>query len=274
MQQPERTFYRMCNYRKATAFTLAIFVCAVLLKLHSIYIRMYEVPDKTTKTTTEWNHGYHQKIPHPEKFISSPCSSNDSAWDMVGEDRIWSVVFADHRPGVRRAVDINRLHKKAQIIVTHDTQSARRYKWDIINPKFKYVQDLFSVPHARMYLGGAPDAETVFNDAVNLWKEVLRNGTKGKIINSIIAKHDPKHNAYGSHLRLLLSSVAVTTGPILEMGMGNFSTVSIIDLISKSGRYLLSTDTNLSWLNKFKDKETPLHQVMLVPVYSDGIGCF
>lgn len=270
MQQTERTFNRMFNYRKATAFILSIFVCALLLKLHNTRIRMYESPDKTT---AEWNHGYHPKIPLPEKFIKSPCSINDSAWDMVGEDRIWSVVFADHRPGERRVVDINRLHKKAQIIVTHDTE-APGYKWEKINPEFKYVQDSFWLPYARMYLGGAPNAETVFNNAVNLWKEVLRNGTEGKKINSIIAKRDPEHHRYGSHLRLLLSAVAATTGPILEMGMGHFSTVPIDDLISESGRYLLSTDTDLSWLNKFKDIETPLHQLMLVPVYSDGIGCF
>ena len=43
-------------------------------------------------------------------------------WDCVGEDRTWGMVFVDNRPASKRGPNALRLVKRAQIIVTHDSQ--------------------------------------------------------------------------------------------------------------------------------------------------------
>jgi hypothetical protein len=58
-------------------------------------------------------------------------------WDSIGSDRHWGVVFIDHAPGIRRAVDIQRLRTHADIIVVHDTQ-APGYEYEPVLSTFKY----------------------------------------------------------------------------------------------------------------------------------------
>ncbi len=62
---------------------------------------------------------------------------NPELWDQIGSDRHWGVIFIDHAPGIRRAVDIQRLRNNADIFVVHDTQ-APGYCYEPVLSTFKY----------------------------------------------------------------------------------------------------------------------------------------
>jgi len=76
------------------------------------------------------------------KFIHVPVFENPQKpqvhrWNYVGNDTHWGVVFIDHHPGPRRAVDIKRLRSHADVFVVHDTEGSF-YGFNKILPKFKY----------------------------------------------------------------------------------------------------------------------------------------
>ena len=52
---------------------------------------------------------------------------------------------------------------------------------------------------------------------------------------------------YGSHQKVLLYMAAISKGPILELGSGDFSTAQLHEL----GRKLTTYDNNQEWLNKY-----------------------
>lgn len=64
---------------------------------------------------------------------------NHHCWDSVGNQK-WGVVFIDHRPGERRAVDIVRFRNDAEIIVVHDTETPS-YGYEQAFQYFKYRYD-------------------------------------------------------------------------------------------------------------------------------------
>lgn len=78
------------------------------------------------------------------KFIYVPVFENPknpqlNKWDEIGNDTHWNVVFIDHAPAHRRAVDIERLRPHTDIFVVHDTESPRVYVgYSTILPSFKY----------------------------------------------------------------------------------------------------------------------------------------
>jgi len=69
---------------------------------------------------------------HKFKYVSSVKD-----WDNVGLEKHWSVVFIDHAPAERRAVDIKRLRNRTDIFVMHDTQEPS-YRYDPVIATFKY----------------------------------------------------------------------------------------------------------------------------------------
>lgn len=73
------------------------------------------------------------------------CIDSD-AWNVIGLETHWSVVFIDHTPGSRRPVDVARLRKNTDIFVVHDTEDPR-YGWEplLSSFKYKYVYDRYSV---------------------------------------------------------------------------------------------------------------------------------
>jgi hypothetical protein len=74
---------------------------------------------------------------------------------------------------------------------------------------------------------------------------------------------------YGTHMACLMAVATSTTGPILEMGSGDYSTPLLHAVCAKDKRYLLSTDTDKNWLNLFADLETDWHELKHVEVYAD-----
>lgn len=57
---------------------------------------------------------------------------------------------------------------------------------------------------------------------------------------------------YATHLPLLIECVLRTTGPVLEMGAGSFSTPILHELVAKRGRLLLTVENNREWLDPFR----------------------
>ena len=54
---------------------------------------------------------------------------------------------------------------------------------------------------------------------------------------------------YGTHFPILAAAVVRTTGPILEMGSGDFSTPLLH--YACAGRLLITADTDSAWLDKY-----------------------
>lgn len=58
---------------------------------------------------------------------------------------------------------------------------------------------------------------------------------------------------YATHLPALMRAVERTTGPVLELGMGVFSTPYLHYKCLLQNRYLLSVDNDASWVDMFLD---------------------
>lgn len=98
----------------------------------------------TTDTDKNWLSLFNDLACSWHNFIYVPVYEDDQnlnpkpiLWDEIGGDRHWGVVFIDHRPGERRAIDIQRLRKNADIIVVHDTEYAG-YNYEPVLSTFKY----------------------------------------------------------------------------------------------------------------------------------------
>ena len=74
---------------------------------------------------------------------------------------------------------------------------------------------------------------------------------------------------YGSHFIPLTFAVLNTTGPILEMGIGHYSTPLLHVICMTQKRQLLSVDTSKTWIDNFKNLENHLHKFQYLPVYED-----
>lgn len=66
----------------------------------------------------------------------------------------------------------------------------------------------------------------------------------------------------GSHLPLLMGCVAATTGPVLELGSGDYSTTILH--AACSSRKLVTADNSQEWLDRFRYLETTQHCFVLV----------
>lgn len=73
-----------------------------------------------------------------------------------------------------------------------------------------------------------------------------------------------KTDPYGTHRPCLIELVKHTTGNIIEFGCGNSSTVLIKELIKNTNRKLISLESNLQWLHKFKHLEDDNHKIFHV----------
>lgn len=65
-------------------------------------------------------------------------------WDKIDIDSThWSVVLIDHRPGLRRKVEVERLKDNADYLILHDSEPEKNkyYLYTDIYPLFKYRYD-------------------------------------------------------------------------------------------------------------------------------------
>lgn len=85
----------------------------------------------------------------------------------------------------------------------------------------------------------------------------------------IVKKRSLGDADYGTHMPALVTTVAFTKGPVLEMGCGDFSTPLLHALCAKDQRFLLTVDTDKKWLGYFLDLYSHWHQLWYLPVYED-----
>lgn len=66
---------------------------------------------------------------------------------------------------------------------------------------------------------------------------------------------------WGSHLPALLACIAVTDGPVLELGVGHFSTPHLHALCGAMGRALVSIEKDDGWRAEFERFNGDAHKV-------------
>lgn len=77
---------------------------------------------------------------------------------------------------------------------------------------------------------------------------------------------DVEQAMWGSHIPALAACVGMSTGPVLELGVGEFSTPLLHALCGVSGRKLYSVEENREWWEKLRDRfhsKEPWHQFFL-----------
>ena len=72
---------------------------------------------------------------------------------------------------------------------------------------------------------------------------------------------------YLSHIPVLAAAMALTSGPVLELGAGLGSTYTLHGLCGVMGRKLLTLESNKDWLLKFINYGRPWHEFKLVESY-------
>jgi hypothetical protein len=75
---------------------------------------------------------------------------------------------------------------------------------------------------------------------------------------------------YASHLPVLIRLVGSTTGPVLELGTGAFSTPVLHWMCLPTGRRLVSYDDNGAYHRAAKKYRTPWHEVTQVKSWDDA----
>ena len=74
---------------------------------------------------------------------------------------------------------------------------------------------------------------------------------------------------YATHQRMLVKYLMRTTGPIVEIGCGDYSTPLIHEIASAQGRTVLTLESNADWLNRFSDYKTDWHSLQHVESWDD-----
>lgn len=69
---------------------------------------------------------------------------------------------------------------------------------------------------------------------------------------------------WGSHLPILMKVVRMTTGPVLELGIGLFSTPVLHWLCYETKRELVSYDQDRGYLKMFRNYESNFHKILPV----------
>jgi len=76
---------------------------------------------------------------------------------------------------------------------------------------------------------------------------------------------------YATHLPLLAACVAHTTGPVLEVGMGTFSTPVLHAMCAeRGGRALCSLESDPAWYQEYIHYATEWHRLFLVSSWAEA----
>lgn len=76
---------------------------------------------------------------------------------------------------------------------------------------------------------------------------------------------------YGSHMAPLLQAVLKTRGPVLELGLGVFSTHTLHYLCANQGRRLVTIENEPGWFERWGAQyRTGLHEVLFVNDWADA----
>jgi hypothetical protein len=70
-------------------------------------------------------------------------------------------------------------------------------------------------------------------------------------------------DGYGSHIIPLALSALYTNGDILELGMGKFSTPALNKIAKDQKKFLLSTESEVDWMNKFVELNDTVNHLII-----------
>lgn len=76
---------------------------------------------------------------------------------------------------------------------------------------------------------------------------------------------------WGTHLAPLVACLLATRGPVLELGMGLFSTPVLHTLCALHRRDLVSYDSEPAWLTMYETYQSPRHTLRHVSSYDDAV---
>lgn len=175
-----------------------------------------------------------------------------SNWDEVNTTRHCGVVFIDHMPSIRRGIDAIRFKDSADYIILHDTEGGA-YGYEMVWPYFKYK---YTWKEAQGWVS-----------VVSNFKDLsfLESGTgkietpQEKATNPLI----PLSIQYGSHLPALIKAINLTSGPVLELGTGIFST-PFLHFACYPERRLVSYESNKDFYNQVTQFKSNYHEIHFV----------
>lgn len=72
-------------------------------------------------------------------------------------------------------------------------------------------------------------------------------------------------DVYATHLPVLVAAVARTSGSVLELGCGEWSTRVLHEMCAARGRRLVSAESDAGWAARFAHLGTSDHQIVVVP---------
>lgn len=75
---------------------------------------------------------------------------------------------------------------------------------------------------------------------------------------------------YGSHMPVISRVMEETTGPVLELGMGIYSTPLLDLMCHESKRELVSYDDDKEWFEENKGWESDYHKVIFIDNYDNA----
>jgi len=215
----------------------------------------------------------------------SGCNNNHNIWDSIGEKHDWDLVFVDNHPMDIRNNIVERLLKKTKVLIIHDTEDCHDNK-NYVLPQlflpsnssqwkghscFVDISDKVLIPltdnvrkqvWTTLIRGDLDQDGAVFDSIVEAFKDNLDEANAGY-------KHYNVDNAaYGTHARLLLVAAMMTHGDILELGMGDYSTQMMHDVIEDDNkiekRLLVSAESDQEWMRGFTKLSSPIHQIIYV----------
>jgi hypothetical protein len=71
-------------------------------------------------------------------------------------------------------------------------------------------------------------------------------------------------DGYATHLPVLMTMLSKTTGPVIELGCGWYSTPLMHYVCKQTNRELWSLETDAAWINQFTKYNTGNHKVELI----------
>lgn len=74
---------------------------------------------------------------------------------------------------------------------------------------------------------------------------------------------------FSTHQQLLVKYLLRSTGPILELGCGGYSTKIIHEFAAAQGRHATTIDTDQEWISQFLPLQSSFHDVLHVPSWED-----
>jgi len=212
---------------------------------------------------------------------------NHSNWDLIGEDRLWDLIFLDHKPMGRRVKDAKRLLKRTKLLLIHDTGYFNE-NW--MNMPLDFLQTSGHVWNDRPAFTEKSKTSLVYEDPglpydikMPVWTTLIQGDhdhSEGLFkavvealknyrneIQSVYNIYNPDKKGYGTHVKLLLVSALMTRGDILEMGSGYFSTQLLHDIVQEEAgsRMLVTAESSNDWLQKHAGLQSDFHQLLHVP---------